>query len=241
MKKINIKIPDFRRIPVYQTLVLFFLVMITILLVVIMFWIKDQKGGTINNPFQVQVSDTDNFVFLGDSLTDFYPLEEFYDELPVVNSGVSGYQTTDILSRIDSMVTIYNPTKVFLLIGTNDIEAERSEDEIVENIAEIIDGIHEKRPKAKIYLESLLPVNRSDDEKINHDTVGRRTNETIQSINEKLESYAEENDIEFINLYDEFTDENGELALKYTEEGLHLSNLGYLRLTNILLPYFQDE
>ena len=151
MKKINIKIPDFRRIPVYQTLVLFFLVMITILLVVIMFWIKDQKGGTINNPFQVQVSDTDNFVFLGDSLTDFYPLEEFYDELPVVNSGVSGYQTTDILSRIDSMVTIYNPTKVFLLIGTNDIEAERSEDEIVENIAEIIDRIHEKRPKAKIY------------------------------------------------------------------------------------------
>lgn len=241
MKKINIKIPDFRRIPVYQTLVLFFLVMITILLVVIMFWIKDQKGGTINNPFQVQVSDTDNFVFLGDSLTDFYPLEEFYDELPVVNSGVSGYQTTDILSRIDSMVTIYNPTKVFLLIGTNDIEAERSEDEIVENIAEIIDRIHEKRPKAKIYLESLLPVNRSEDEKINHDIVGRRTNETIQSINEKLESYAEENDIEFINLYDEFTDENGELALKYTEEGLHLSNLGYLRLTNILLPYFQDE
>lgn len=241
MKKINIKIPDFRRIPVYQTLVLFFLVMITILLVVIMFWIKDQKGGTINNPFQVQVSDTDNFVFLGDSLTDFYPLEEFYDELPVVNSGVSGYQTTDILSRIDSMVTIYNPTKVFLLIGTNDIEAERSEDEIVENIAEIIDRIYEKRPKAKIYLESLLPVNRSEDEKINHDTVGRRTNETIQSINEKLESYAEENDIEFINLYDEFTDENGELALKYTEEGLHLSNLGYLRLTNILLPYFQDE
>ena len=231
MKKINIKIPDFRRIPVYHT----------ILLVVIMFWIKDQKGGTINNPFQVQVSDTDNFVFLGDSLTDFYPLEEFYDELPVVNSGVSGYQTTDILSRIDSMVTIYNPTKVFLLIGTNDIEAERSEDEIVENIAEIIDRIYEKRPKAKIYLESLLPVNRSEDEKINHDTVGRRTNETIQSINEKLESYAEENDIEFINLYDEFTDENGELALKYTEEGLHLSNLGYLRLTNILLPYFQDE
>ena len=56
-----------------------------------------------------------------------------------------------------------------------------------------------------------------------------------------MESYAEENDIEFINLYDEFTDENGELALKYTEEGLHLSNLGYLRLTNILLPYFQDE
>ena len=108
-------------------------------------------------------------------------------------------------------------------------------------IAEIIDRIHEKRPKAKIYLESLLPVNRSEDEKINHDTVGRRTNETIQSINEKLESYAEENDIEFINLYDEFTDENGELALKYTEEGLHLSNLGYLRLTNILLPYFQDE
>ena len=200
---------------------------------------KDEKNGTIKNPFNIQVSDTDNFVFLGDSITDFYPLEEFYDNLPVVNSGVDGYKTTDILSRIYSMVTIYNPTKVFLLIGTNDVPVS-SEDEIVDHIKQIIEEIHKKRPKAKVYLESILPVNRSDDEKIDHGMVGERENDKIQSINKKLEQYAEEEGITFINLYDEFVNSDNEMTLKYTTEGLHLSSLGYLKLTNILLPYLQD-
>ena len=241
MKKIDFKQIEWKKLPFYQIAVLFLLFLICLLLIILLFKVRvPEKQNTMKNPFDIQVTDTDNFVFLGDSLTDFYPLEEFYDELPVVNSGVSGYQTTDILSRIDSMVAIYNPTKVFLLIGTNDIQNNRSEDEIVNNIKKIIDKIHEVRPKTKIYLESLLPVNNSNDSKINHDMVGKRENKTIQSINKKLKKYAEEENITFINLYDEFVNDNNEMTLKYTEEGLHLSSLGYLKLTNILLPYLQD-
>lgn len=230
---------DWKKIPYDQIFIFVFLIVIIILLLVLIGQNKEEKRGMIKNPFNIQVSDTDNFVFLGDSITDFYPLEEFYDNLPVVNSGVSGYKTTDILSRIDSMVTIYNPTKVFLLIGTNDVPS-RSEDEIVKNIQEIVKEIQSKRPKAKIYLESILPVNRSNDDKIDHGMVGERENDKIQSINKKLKQYSEKEKITFINLYDEFVDENNEMTLKYTTEGLHLSSLGYLRLTNILLPYLQD-
>ena len=230
---------DWKKIPYDQIFIFVFLIVIIILLLVLIGQNKEEKRGMIKNPFNIQVSDTDNFVFLGDSITDFYPLEELYDNLPVVNSGVSGYKTTDILSRIDSMVTIYNPTKVFLLIGTNDVPS-RSEDEIVKNIQEIVKEIQSKRPKAKIYLESILPVNRSNDDKIDHGMVGERENDKIQSINKKLKQYAEKEKITFINLYDEFVDENNEMTLKYTTEGLHLSSLGYLRLTNILLPYLQD-
>ena len=240
MKKVVLKEIDWKKLPIYQIMVFIFLFIIIILLIVLIVQnSKDEKNGTIKNPFNIQVSDTDNFVFLGDSITDFYPLEEFYDNLPVVNSGVAGYKTTDILSRIDSMVTIYNPTKVFLLIGTNDVPVS-SEDEIVDHIKQIIEEIHKKRPKAKVYLESILPVNRSDDEKIDHGMVGERENDKIQSINKKLEQYAEEEGITFINLYDEFVNSDNEMTLKYTTEGLHLSSLGYLKLTNILLPYLQD-
>ena len=70
--------------------------------------------------------------------------------------------------------------------------------------------------------------------------VGERENDKIQSINKKLEQYAEEEGITFINLYDEFVNSDNEMTLKYTTEGLHLSSLGYLKLTNILLPYLQD-
>ena len=109
---------------------------------------QQEKSGTIKNPFDIQVSDTDNFVFLGDSITDFYPLEEFYDNLPVVNSGVAGYKTTDILSRIDSMVTIYNPTKVFLLIGTNDVPSPVRKMKSSEHIQEIVEEIQSKETKS---------------------------------------------------------------------------------------------
>ena len=92
---------DWKKIPYDQIFIFVFLIVIIILLLVLIGQNKEEKRGMIKNPFNIQVSDTDNFVFLGDSITDFYPLEEFYDNLPVVNSGVSGYKTTDILSRID--------------------------------------------------------------------------------------------------------------------------------------------
>jgi len=129
----------------------------------------EQKG--IKNPYDIEVSASDNFVLLGDSITEWYPIEEFYDELPVVNSGVAGYQTKDVLEHLKKMVYIYNPTKVFLLIGTNDIKEDPNEEEVVSNIQKIIDGIHELRPKAKVYLQSIYPVNNVDEEKVNKDTV----------------------------------------------------------------------
>ena len=63
-----------------------------------------------------------NYLFLGDSITEFYHLEDYYDEkLYVVNSGISGNSTYNILDDMYNRVYKYNPTKVFLLIGTNDL------------------------------------------------------------------------------------------------------------------------
>ena len=39
----------------------------------------------------------DNYLFLGDSITDFYDLDKYYKDLPVVNSGISGNTIDDIL------------------------------------------------------------------------------------------------------------------------------------------------
>ena len=77
---------------------------------------KKAVNKSNNNSFKQE----ENIVFLGDSITEYYPIDEIYGDLPIVKSGVSGYQTKDILSRMDKMVYSYNPTKIFLLIGTND-------------------------------------------------------------------------------------------------------------------------
>jgi len=201
---------------------------------------KNVVEKKIKNPYDIEVSDTDNFVLLGDSITEWYPIDEFYDDLPVINSGVAGYQTDDVLNNLKEMVSIYNPTKVFILIGTNDIVVDKGNDKIVSNIKSIVKGIQELRPNAKIYLQSIYPVNNTDDEKIDDGAVKNRENKVIKEINRKLKSYCKDKGITYIDVYSELLDKEGNLDLKYTKDGLHMSNLGYLRVTKTLLPYFQD-
>ena len=38
-------------------------------------------------------------------------------------------------------------------------------------------------------------------------------------------------------MYDELTDEDGNLNKKYTNDGLHPNSLGYAKITRVLLPY----
>ncbi len=198
------------------------------------------KKEVINKIYDVKVSSTDNFVLLGDSITDFYPVEELYDDLPVVNSGVAGNTTTDILENLHDRVAIYNPTKVFLLIGTNDIREDKKPEEIVNNIKKIVKKIHKMRPQTKIYIESLYPINNTDQEPVDLDMVGNRTNKIIQNINKKLKKYCDQEEITYIDLYQELIDDEGNLGLKFTTDGLHLSNLGYLKVTKTLLSYMQE-
>ena len=176
----------------------------------------------------------ENIVFLGDSITDFYPIDSIYMDLPIVKSGISGYTTNDILERMDSMVYQYNPTSVFLLIGTNDIMFDESNEEsAIENIEKIISNIKENRKKAKIYLESIYPVNKE----VNSKMVRNRDNETIKDMNSKLKNYCEENDIVYINMHDELTDEEGNFDAKYTDDGLHPNDLGYAKISQMRLTY----
>ena len=62
-----------------------------------------------------------NYLFLGDSITEQYDLKEYYEGYPVVNSGVSGDFTSSIVENMKKRVYDYNPSKVFLLIGINDL------------------------------------------------------------------------------------------------------------------------
>ena len=146
------------------------ILVVTLLIILISQNVNSNKETVkFNNPYDIQISDTDNFVLLGDSITEGYPVDEFYDDLPVIKSGVSGYKTQDILNNLEKMVSVYNPTKVFILIGTNDIQEEDKSEEVLSNIEKIVEGIHTLRPKAKIYLESIYPVNDSDSESVDKD------------------------------------------------------------------------
>lgn len=184
-----------------------------------------------------------NYLFLGDSITEFYNLEDYYDEkLFVVNSGISGNSAYHILDDMYNRVYKYNPTKVFLLIGTNDL-SHRTDEEIVNNIFEIVSLIHKHRKKAEVYVESIYPVNNvTEDNDIVIDwMVGDRDNERIKNINKILKENSKKYEYTYLDFYSKLEDENGLLKLDYTIDGLHISDEGYKLITNEIMKIIDGK
>ena len=181
----------------------------------------------------------ENIVFLGDSITDFYNLEKYYPNNNVVNSGINGNSTSDILGNMKERIYKYNPSKVFILIGTNDITAGKTVTQISKNIEKIIIKIKRNRPLTQIYLESIYPINDTNNNKISHSMVNNRKNDFIMKINLKLKTVARKQKVKYINMYDKLIDKDGNLNIEYTKEGLHMSDQGYEVITNILNRYIK--
>ena len=175
----------------------------------------------------------ENIVFYGDSITDYYDLEKYYDDIPVINSGISGNITDDLIEDIDERVIRYNPSRVIILIGTNDIVlTDDSNEKIVNKIIKICDKIHDLRKYTKIYVQSIYPVNRNEeDSKINLDMVKTRNNDRIEKINKLLKEKVMKKNYNYIDMYTELKDEDGNLNVDYTVDGLHISDEGYEVIT----------
>lgn len=182
-------------------------------------------------------------VFLGDSLTEMFPLKDFFPTLNVVNRGIYGDTTDGVLNRLEEGVIALNPTKIFLLIGTNDIEMEKEDptEHILKNYELIIGRIKNGCPDAALFVESLLPISRHKMPAMDKILVGKkRDNELIAEINEGIQALAQKYNLEYIDVDSVMKDENGELKVDYTIEGLHLNALGYKEIVGKLMPYINQ-
>ncbi len=177
-------------------------------------------------------------VLVGDSITEGFRASELLPEYYIINRGIGGDTTEGILNRMNESIFDTKASKIFLMIGTNDLGNENKKpDEIVKNITEIINQTQEKLPDLKIYLESVYPISKAEHEKIEKTMVGIRSNKDIDEINCQLETLAKEKNITYIDVNSHLKDENGNLKLEYTTEGLHLSALGYIKVVEVLKPY----
>lgn len=179
----------------------------------------------------------ENIIFFGDSLTARYDLEKFYSNKYIINKGINGNQTEDLLNRIDEDVYEYNPSKVILLIGINDLINEVDAKDVLLNIETIINEIRFNRPSAKIYVESLYPV---DEQTINAKKSENQVdvfNKDIKTLNGEIEKMCKSNSVTYINMFDILVDNEGKLKKMYSKDGIHLTNLGYLKVTSVLNKY----
>ena len=176
-------------------------------------------------------------VFVGDSLIENYMLSEFFPDHYVINRGISGDTTCGILCRLKSSVYDLKPKKIFLLIGINDIGNEENLSDIIKNIRLIVSRIRRKLPDTKIYVQSIYPVRIDPNNKIKKRIVGKRSNKKINITNRELYKLCKKYNIQFININKKLKDKKGQLRYHYTQDGLHLSPLGYEIVSKELEKY----
>lgn len=200
---------------------------------------KEDKNNTEIKDDKVDDVKKEKYVFLGDSIFEQYMTSYFFKGYDTVNSGVSGITALKTLERLDSGLYEYNPTTIFILLGTNDLYFGYTEEETFEHLKNLINKIHEDKPEIVINVLSLLPINLSDDPKINKSVNENRSNEKINKVNEYLKDFCNSKKINYINVHDILLDEKGELDWNYTREGLHITDLGYHPITMELLKYMK--
>lgn len=178
--------------------------------------------------------DTQNeVIFLGNSITEGGEWKALFPHKNVVNRGISGDVTDGILFRLDE-VTSSKPLKVFLLIGTNDLARGKDILYVVNGIHQIIERILQESNNTNIYLQSILPVNPNVGDKFS----GHKANQNkIAETNEQLEILAETLNVKFINLHRALRNRQGQLKAKFTYDGLHLNEKGYLKWKRIINKY----
>ncbi len=172
--------------------------------------------------------DTNSIVFAGASLIDHGEWNELLKNSRIVNRGISGDKIADLQSRIDCIIK-FHPSKIFIMIGLNDILSNKSIHIISATLCFLIDKIHSQSPQTSIYLNSLLPVNRPA-------VVNDKINFEIIKLNKLYQTISQEKNCYYIDLYANFKDENGNLKAGLTEDGIHLNADGYYLWAQQLLP-----
>lgn len=172
--------------------------------------------------FRAEATTTGRIIFLGNSITEGGNWNELFKESPPLNRGISGDNTFGVLARLDEIVR-HKPTKVFLLIGVNDLSKNAPTHRVIENIFSIVGRLRAESPKTQIFVQSLLPVNPT------HKKFPARFNKQadIETINAQLKKYAEPLKYTFVNLHGQFLDATMKLDLQYSTDGLHLNAAGY--------------
>lgn len=163
-------------------------------------------------------------VFLGDSITQFQPWEATLPGLDLRNEGLNGNTTEQILGRLRDTIA-FEPSKVFILTGSNDLWFEVPIEESRRHLDRMLSRLARRAPGATVYVESVLPREPEFD---GH----------LFRLNAVLRQVAEEHGVTWIDLWPALV-EGGRLRPGYDVDGVHLSGAGQQAWADVLRPYVE--
>ncbi len=158
-------------------------------------------------------------VMVGDSLVAAVEWNELLGRHDILNRGIGGEMTADILGRIDEIIGL-EPRQVFLLVGINDIAAQRPAADIAADYERIV--AHLSRAGTKTVILSIIK------------TRDRHMNAVVDDVNRRIRLLDQRDNVSHLDLNERLT-VNGFLSHRYTYDGVHLSGAGYDAIRDLVL------
>ncbi|MCC7467435.1 MAG: hypothetical protein IT261_14235 [Saprospiraceae bacterium] len=172
-------------------------------------------------------------IFLGDSQTEQAEWHELFgDKPPVLNRGISGDYVQGVLDRLPEVLR-HKPSKIILLIGVNDLIFGSRVEDIEAVYSKIVAQIRTQSSQTELYLLSLLPVN-------NDQRKSGTNNTRISALNNRIAGISRTYALPFVDIATTLKDAEGNLAERFSEDGLHLNGLGYQVWKNEIQKYVEQ-
>lgn len=181
------------------------------------------RGSKINNSYSNFFK---NSVFLGDSLTkalESYNILNSYNVSAKI--GLSIYKADPYVERTISL----KPQTVFVMLGVNNIiDGSLTTKRFIDRYSEIISSLKKGLPNSKIYVLSVLPVNKNAQQE--HPSL---SDERINTFNNSIKAMCTKMNVTFIDVRPTLINN----SKYYRDDGIHLKSDFY----PIFLNYIKNQ
>ncbi|WP_299796170.1 SGNH/GDSL hydrolase family protein [uncultured Maribacter sp.] len=160
----------------------------------------------------------ETIVFTGSSSVRLWrKLEKEFPDHQIINSGFGGSQSSDLLLFMDELILSYNPKKVFIYEGDNDLWADKSPTDVLDTTAEIIRRIKSKNPATEVILIAAKP------------SISRwKIRGKYKRLNRKMERFTKNDpQLYYVDVWKPMLNKRKLKTDIFIEDGLHMNQKGY--------------
>jgi lysophospholipase L1-like esterase len=174
-------------------------------------------------------------VFLGDSITQGWEgpgkdvWQEYFANRQAANFGNSGDRTEHVLWRLENgNFKGLSPKLIVIMIGTNNIGHRSSTPEqAADGVHAIVEKLHAALPDAKLLLLGVFPRGEKPDDELRKQAA---------EINRRLQPLDDLEYLEYLDIGEQFLEDDGTISKQIMPDFLHLSAEGYARWAKAIEP-----
>jgi len=211
-------------------------------LALLLFFITTLTWGQERLPFADEVaavekkyeavppSSKERVVFTGSSNVRLWKnIPELFPEHQIINTGFGGSQASDLLIHLNALVLKFNPDKVFIYEGDNDISAGKKSKEIISEIRYIINTLRAQNPSIEIVLIAAKP------------SLARwKYRRRYKKLNKQFEKLsANDAQLNFADVWQPMLNKRKVKKDIFIEDGLHMNAKGYAIWYDVIKKYIQ--